>query len=479
MLLTITTTHRPATDIGYLLHKHPDSVNSFDLTFGQAHVFYPEATQTKCTAALLLDIDPIGLVRKDKGNAFPLEQYVNDRPYVASSFMSVAINRVFGTLLAGKCQQRPALVAQPIPLKAEITVLPCREGEDLLKALFEPLGYKVKTKGYPLDAKYRTLGKSPYYQVTLTQTCPLKDLLTHLYVLMPVLDNHKHYFIGEDEIEKLLQNGQGWLQTHPQRELITKRYLKNFRSLTRRALDRLREDDPVPDDAIDEQAKADEAEAQLEETASPQKTVSLHKQRLQAVIEMLQQHQVASVLDLGCGEGKLLRLLQKEKGFERIAGCDVSSRSLEIARDRLKLNRLHQKQTQSITIFQSGLTYCDARFHGFDALVLVEVIEHIEPTRLSALEYAVFDDSKPRIVIVTTPNREYNRLFTTLPPGQLRHADHRFEWTRQEFMDWANQVAERNKYAVSFYPIGELDAQQGAPSQMAVFVQPEPEEKPT
>ncbi len=158
MLLTITTTHQPATDLGYLLHKNPARLQSFSLTFGQAYVFYPEASAERCTAALLLAIDTIHLVRgRDKSNA--QEQYVNDRPYVASSFFSVALADVFGTALSGRCTQRPELVATPIPLQAQLAVIPCRGDSNWFQRLFEPLGYRVTTTPHILDEQHLRVGQ--------------------------------------------------------------------------------------------------------------------------------------------------------------------------------------------------------------------------------------------------------------------------------------------------------------------------------
>jgi 3' terminal RNA ribose 2'-O-methyltransferase Hen1 len=192
MLLTLTTTHSPATDLGYLLHKNPARPQAFELAFGTAHVFYPEASAERCTAALLLDIDPIGLVRNRRGPAgegFSLEQYVNDRPYVASSLLSVAIAQVFGSALAGTSRERPDLVKTPMALVARLSVLPCRGGETLLRKLFEPLRYHVSATHHPLDQQFPEWGEGPYFTVELSQTIALHDLLTHLYVLIPVLDN--------------------------------------------------------------------------------------------------------------------------------------------------------------------------------------------------------------------------------------------------------------------------------------------------
>jgi 3' terminal RNA ribose 2'-O-methyltransferase Hen1 len=251
MLLTITTTEHPATDLGYLLRKNPARVQSFPQSFGTAHVFYPEATSERCTAALLLEVDPVGLVRNRRGPAgegYALEQYVNDRPYVGSSFLSVAIGDIFGSTMTGKSKERPELAERSIPLEITLAVLPCRGGEKVLRSLFEPLGYTVKARGYALDDKFSEWGDSPYFAVTLQGTVRLSQLLTHLYVLIPVLDNHKHYWVGDDEVEKLLRRGEGWLASHPQRDLITSRYLKYQRSLINDALARLvGEEDPTVD----------------------------------------------------------------------------------------------------------------------------------------------------------------------------------------------------------------------------------------
>jgi 3' terminal RNA ribose 2'-O-methyltransferase Hen1 len=216
MLLTITTTHRPASDLGYLLHKHPDRCQTFDLSFGKARVFYPEVGVERCSACLLLDVDPVGMVRgKNPNSRFVLGQYVNDRPYTASSFMSVAIAQVFGSALQGRSKDRPQLVETPVPLSARIDVLPVRGGERFLQRVFDPLGYVVEAARCPLDEQFPEWGESPYFSVTIRKTTTLADLLAHLYVLIPVFDNQKHYFVGEDEMEKLLRKGESWLAAHP------------------------------------------------------------------------------------------------------------------------------------------------------------------------------------------------------------------------------------------------------------------------
>ncbi|ABA21217.1 conserved hypothetical protein [Trichormus variabilis ATCC 29413] len=459
MLLTISTTHSPATELGYLLHKHPDRCQSFSLSFGQAHVFYPEANEQKCTAALLLDVDPVKLVR---GKGATLEQYVSDRPYVASSFMSVAIAQVFSTALGGRSKDKPELAQKSLPLVAKLSVLPCRGGEGFLRQLFEPLGYTVSAQGHVLDEKFPDWGNSKYFTVELQHTIPLSDLLSHLYVLIPVLDDEKHYWVNEEEIEKLLRHGEGWLSQHPAREQITRRYLKRQYRLTRTALAQLAEEDhPDPDSA---------EETHAEEEAAVEKPISLNQQRMNGVVAALKQSNARRVIDLGCGQGNLLKILLKDSFFEQITGVDVSYRSLEIAQERLDRLRLPRNQWERLQLIQGALTYQDKRFHGYDAATVIEVIEHLDLSRLGAFERVLFEFAQPKIVIVTTPNIEYNVKFANLPAGKLRHKDHRFEWTRSQFQNWANKITERFAYNVQFQPIGEADPEVGSPTQMAVFI---------
>ena len=463
MLLTITTTHRPASDLGYLLHKHPDRCQSFDLSFGKARVFYAEVGAERCSACLLLDVDPVGMVRgKNAGPSFLLAQYVNDRPYAASSFMSVAIAQVFGSALQRRCKDRPELTRTPIPLSARIDVLPVRGGERFLRGVFEPLGYAVEATRCPLDERFPEWGESPYFAVTIQKTTTLADLLTQLYVLIPVFDNAKHYWIGDDEMEKLLAKGAGWLAGHPEKEEITRRYLKFQPSLFREALARLVQDEE-PLHVEDDDRPADKAEDALE---TP---LSLYDQRLGTVLAALRAAGAKRVLDLGCGEGKLIRELLTEKQFEEIVGLDVSIRSLEVARRRLKMERLPARQAERVKLLHGSLMYRDRRLEGFDAAAVVEVVEHLDAPRLSAFERVLFEFARPRTVVLTTPNREFNVKWETLGAGRFRHPDHRFEWTRQEFQDWATGIAARFGYMVRFVAVGPEDEKVGAPTQMAIF----------
>ncbi|MEV6771761.1 3' terminal RNA ribose 2'-O-methyltransferase Hen1 [Nocardia sp. NPDC051030] len=563
MLLTISCTRPdnadwPASDLGYLLHKNPARIQTFEQSYGVAHVLYPEASDERCTAALMLEIDPIRLVRgKPKGTPdFSLGQYVNDRPYAASSLLAVAISTVFGTAMHGRCKQRPELAETPLPLHIDLPAVPCKAGLDAAERVFAPLGWTVVATPLPLDPAFPEWGDSHYIRLELTGTLRLSEALSHLYVLLPVLDGSKHYWLSSDEIDKLLRVGEGWLATHPDRTWITRRYLSRRHSLVQEALARLAElDDTEPeelgavDDGLDEfvdmaeiaappsdttvsesaeqatavvGANSDAAQAEREGSAaaatpggdafssgaatltgavagvdvgstgaglaagtgdtrqavadagvaaeaagSARERTPLAVARRAAVIRALREVGAGRVLDLGCGQGVLLREMVTDRAFTEIVGIDVSVLALRIAKRRLQ--RLPEFQARRVTVRQGALTYTDASLRGYDAAVLMEVIEHMDLPRLGALEQAVFGAAAPGAVIVTTPNSEYNVRYEGMEPGAFRHSDHRFEWDRAEFAAWARGVGEKYGYGVRFVPVGEVDPELGASTQMAVF----------
>lgn len=466
MLLTLTTTHNPATDLGYLLHKHPARAQQFAVSVGTAHVFFPEATERSCTAALLLEVDPVGVVRRRQeqdGSAFALGQYINDRPYAASSMVAVALARVFRTAMTGRCDQRPELAARPIPLAVRVPALPCSGGAELASRLFAPLGWQVEARAVPLDDSFPTWGDSRYLDLRLRGTVRLADALHHLYVLLPVLDDAKHYWVSTEEVDKLIRAGSGWLAGHPDRELITRRYLAHSRELVRSAVARLAEVDDTVAEALDN--ATEDAVVGNE----PDRPVSLAEQRRGAALAVLRAAGARRVADLGCGQGELLAGLLADPAFAEVTGTDVSARALQAAARHLQLDRMPPQQRERLRLFQSSLIYRDARLAGLDAAVLLEVIEHVDPPRLAALERAVFGEGAPATVVVTTPNVEHNVRFEGLAPGELRHRDHRFEWTRAQFQDWAKRVAQRYGYGVHFLPVGGDDPEVGPPTQLAVF----------
>ncbi|MDR1349444.1 MAG: 3' terminal RNA ribose 2'-O-methyltransferase Hen1 [Zoogloeaceae bacterium] len=460
MLLTITHHGKNAADIGYLFRKNPTRPQVFALNYGKAFVFYPEVSDEKTTIALLLEIDPVDLAkgkegakRKDVG----LFDYVNDRPYVSSSFMSVALAKVFGTAMTGRSDEFQALADTRLDLSATLTMLPCKSDTEMLNRVFEPLGYQVEFETFPADENFPDWGESRYVNLTINGHFKLSDLLHHLYVLIPVFDRKKHYWIDREEVEKLLRHSEEWLKDHPEKFFITHRYLFKNRALANHALERL--------SVADEEAPTED----LSEVEEKEERLNLNRQRLGSVLARIRACGATSVIDLGCGEGHLLALLMKETSLQKIAGVDVVYMLLERAKEKLHYERFSERQKQKLALFQGSLTYKDSRFSGYDIATVVEVIEHLDLPRLSAFERVLFEFARPKHVILTTPNREYNARYENLGTEQLRHGDHRFEWTRAEFRKWAQMVSAKFHYATQFSDIGEADEKLGSPTQMVCF----------
>uniref|UniRef100_UPI000DE4CF5C methyltransferase n=1 Tax=Nonomuraea lactucae TaxID=2249762 RepID=UPI000DE4CF5C len=388
---------------------------------------------------------------------------------------------------------RPELAEGPLPLEIMLPALPCRGGPELAERLFGPLGWEVSARPVPLDEGFPEWGDSRYVRLELKGSVRLADALNHLYVLLPVLDDGKHYWIAPDEVDKLIRAGEGWLRGHPELGLITRRYLGRRWTLARTALARLAElgdeteeelEPPVAEEEppaetpretagetpvreVAEGATEAEAEADGIGGAPPSKPRPLSVRRREAVLETLEELGATSVIDLGCGQGELLGALLSRPRFARVGGMDVSTMALTIAARKLRLERMPEARRARLTLFQGSLTYTDKRLAGYDAAVLMEVIEHVDPPRLAALERVVFGHARPEHVLVTTPNAEHNVRYEFLTG--MRHPDHRFEWTRAEFADWSSRVAARYGYRVTVEPVGEDDPEVGPPTQMGVF----------
>lgn len=456
MLLTITYTGHETQDLGYLLHKNPYRPQEFELNSGKAYVFYPEVSDHRTTMALMLDINPIDLVKGKQGSeSNGLFDYVNDRPYTASSFLSTAITKIFNTAMNGRCDKRQQLADSPLDLTAHICAI---QGKDeFARKVFEPLGYTVKTSKTVLDEKFQEWGESPYIDLEISGNVRLADLLNHLYVLIPVFDKQKHYFISEDEIDKLMSHGGEWLADHPARKEIIYRYFLMKKSYAHITIDRLTENEPV------------EEVAEENEKDIPEKKMSLNLQRLETVKNAVLASGAESVIDLGCGECRLTRLLLDQKQIRKVTAVDVSAHELEKAKTRLHYETMNEHRKNKLTLMQGSLTYRDRRFSGYDCACVIEVIEHIEPLRLPAFERNVFEFAEAETVILTTPNKEYNENYEFIPEGQLRHNDHRFEWTREEFRKWSDYICGKFGYTVEISGIGDDDGIHGTPTQMGVF----------
>lgn len=448
-----------ARDLGHLLHKHPDRVHARDVGTGALTVFFAPSSDARTRAVMHLAVDPVALVRgkagrRGGGGDGLLAQYVNDRPYAANSLLSVALGRGIGQALAGRSRERPELAQRALPFELRVVPLAVHGDADLITRLFAPLGYGVEA-----IALVET-GARAVYDLRLSATVRLSDMLAHLSVLVPVLDDAKHYWVDDGEIDKLIARAGTWLAQHPERDLIMRRALKHRRDLVDTARARL-------DLSVGVAPGASDAGERVQSESHAGRR--LHDERLDMVAAIIAQAGAARVLDLGCGEGRLIRRLLAEPRITRILGVDPALRMLETAHARLNLDEAGEAMRQRVQLQPGSLTYGDRRWRGFDAAALVEVIEHIEPARLPALEAALFDDARPGLVVVTTPNRAHNAAYAGLAPGDLRHEDHRFEWDEAEFAAWAGRVAGAHGYAFEIRPVGAVDPVHGAPSQCAIF----------
>ena len=441
MLITITNKTEPATDLGYLLHKHPDRIHQIDLAFGQATVFFPVANTDLCTACLFVDVDPLAVVGGRGSLGHVDAPYVNDRPYVGSSLLSSAITKVFGTALSGRCKERPDLVEAQLELTIKIPALNVKGGESLLRRLFEPLGYLVQIGDGHSDDGHS--GSGPF-TVELSAIKSIREVLSQLSLLIPVADGHVHQWVDETHVAKAIERSESWLPYHPDAPLIIRRAFKNQSSLVKKAQEYL-----------------------------PMQTMilgsTLNDMRFNAVAKALEELGSKRVVDLGCGYGELIARLGRSPQFTSLLGVDVSKRTLELATQRLCEGPLANQLGKRIQFKHGSLMYRDPAIQGFDAALLIEVIEHVDEDRLCTLERVVFGLGRYDAVIVTTPNREYNTILALNADQAMRHGDHRFEWTRAEFGAWVERIAQEYGFKAEIRGIGPASEQLGPPTQMVVF----------
>lgn len=453
MYISLTVTGPHAADLNHLVHKHPDRVHERELAVGRATVFTSELSAERATVVLLLEIDPIGLVRGTHAvkESFTLGQYVNDRPYAASSLLASALRKSFSSAIAGTSLARPEAAIADLPIIVHLPALPSTGGVALLRDLFEPLGWTVAATELPLDPEIPEWGPSRLLDATLTVRAPLSRALRQIFLLLPVLDDAKHYWVDHTEGDTLIRLGDGWLAEHPLSELIMRRSLAHqagFVDATRALLG-----------------------TGTDTAAPPRPAGALARVRRDGMLEALRGLGVTSIIDMGCGQGALLRVLLNDPRFARVLGADVSATALAQAERALDLEHMPDAKRARLQLVQSSVTYRDDRLTGFDACVLMEVIEHLDPDRLPSLERSVFVHARPRHVLISTPNAEFNALYPSLAAGAFRHTDHRFEWTRAEFAAWADAVAARRGYTVRYAALGEVDATLGAPTQLAIFTE--------
>ncbi len=442
MILNFNVKGENADKISFLLHKSPNKLHQFSLGFGSAYVFYSKYERNDVSFSLLVDIDPIDLVRGKNKNSQGIFDYVNDRPYATSSFLCSAIAQVFSTALSGRSKEYEHLVKEEMEFKVEVVSLKVKTNLIMLNKIFDPLGYELEIKSHLLDEKIFGEEESNYVDLILKNKLTLQSVLQHLYVLIPVFDNNKHYFVNNDEVEKLLSKGGDWIDVHPEKDFITSRYL-NSKFIDAKKLESL---------------FSKEQNKMIEE----RKKNSLNSQRLSQVTDVIESLNIKSLVDLGCGEGKLIKELLNNTSVEKILGVDISINVLKKAARKLKYDTVKDK----IELVQSSAVYYDERFTEYEAICLIEVIEHIDEQKLYLLKENVFNLVKPKYVIITTPNVEYNTVYEL---DGYRHSDHRFEWSRSEFRLWCEEICNQYNYDVEYFSIGEEMETVGNSTQMGVF----------
>lgn len=446
MFLSISVPGPDATDLGFVLQKHPESVFRSEVSFGRVTGFYPRADADGCEFALVVEVDHVERVRGvswDAGSA----GYIDPHPYAASSYLATAIPAALRSALNGKPARGPdeAAAARMAGLAARdwdlaVRVCPVPASERAVAELFGPVGFEVETKalrsGHPMA--------SPMLDVVLRGKMPVSRALSALYVLLPVTDGKKHYFYTEQEAEKLLSKGEGWLAVHPRREAIVQRYLGRSRQIAAAASERL--------------GNAPKAgEVQPEKVPGPWS--GSHALRHEAILRILGERGSRRIVDLGCSEGSLLEMICSMPLVEEAVGVDPSLSDLE---------RAGKRCGPKGRVLQGSAIYVDSRLRGFDTVVMCEMIEHVDPSRVELVERAVFGTMRPDTVILTTPNRSFNEAFG-LPPGSFRHQDHRFEWTSTECSGWARRVAAQFGYSVEVTGVGGDHPEHGSISTLCVF----------
>lgn len=460
MLLTIRYEGENSNVFSYLLHKQPERVQTFSLPFGKAHLFYTENLEEKSTIALLLDVDSNDLMSKkmlDKRDPY-MDPYINDRPYVASSLLSAAMAKVFCSALGGNDKVYPELVNQKHSFTVSVSVIRSRGGEQNIRQIFEPLGYEVEIKGQLLDDQFPEWGESPYYHLVLRGSVRLKDLLTQLYICLPALDRWKHYFVSENELQKLLQKGGDWLPTHPMRDFIIKGYLSHQKNLAKKAIHLLKDGSRIIPNP-----KQKKIETKFSVT-KPKISNKYTEIKIKSVIKKIKELGVTKIIDLGCGNGKLIKQLVKNQKLTVIKGMDHSNRSLKEARDRLNLPA--QKQ---VRLFLGSLLYQDPRTKGMDLAILLEIMDHVDEESLPFLETNLFAYMGVEYLIITVRNAEYNGLGNEVDQGTARYSQIQIKWTRKELEAWVEGIKSRYPYQAEIIPIGKEHSEIGSPIQMVVF----------
>lgn len=429
MLFTLRVTGPQAADLAVLIDKSPDKLHSTRLPFGMAHVFFPEVASDAATMALVLDVEAVHWTSNGSSDGFATTN---------SAMMSVAISRALGTALAARAPQRPELVSAVLPVEVCLSSLAVKRGSTDAQALFGPLGYDVTVEETACGSSVATDEDLVRQTVRLKKLCPLYEVLSHLYVLGPLLDGHVRDRVLDGERESLLVHAEGAARGHASSERIMSAHAARRTSETALAFRRL--------------AAVDSVGAQTTGEGLSQLS-QLDDARADAIVLELREAAAHTVVDLGCGDGKLLARLVREKALTKIVGFDVAHLALEAAASRMKLDRRGAKKSERIDLWHGSLYYSDARLSGFDAAVLADVVQYLPQERLAEMERVVFQQACPNTVVV-------------MLNGAKRDEDASADgWSAKRFDAWASGVSERSGYRIRLLSPG--SSQQAI--RMAVF----------
>lgn len=443
MQLTIQASGDNVKAISYLLSKNPDNLYERNHKGHLVRLFYSKFTEEEVEVTIFVTPDPIELLQ-NRSNSYDITHYINDREFAVSSIFTSFVRSALGTALNGQPKEEYLKwVSYRFPFKFQFGPVASTFSDLQIKDLFEPIGYEVSISRPEIDYAIDLKEKSSARMITLSANQTLQDALRHLFVLIPVIDDYKHYFIDEKEIEKLQRYGEGWLEEHPKRDSIYRQALR-FKEIYSQV------ERPSSQEQTDEEAKK----------------VRLNDLRYGKIVEKAEIMRPKSIVDFGSGEGKLSLRLGFLEGVKEILAVEPSEIENLKAKRRFEKVKDQPNFVEPETLWGS-LFYFDERLKGKDLIILCEVIEHIDEYRLPKAMDMILHQYTPESLIITTPNKEYNVVYDM--EENYRHSDHRFEWTRQEFREWCHARNHQNLYELEFLGIGQEHLSQGFPTQMCVF----------
>lgn len=435
--------------VSHLIAKNPHNLYERKEKGGLVRIVFTKNEEREVHILFFVTVDNMELT-KNQTNFSSITHYINDRESAVSSIFCSVLRKAVGTALNGKPKDEfKEWVNYSFPLEITFGPLSTKLTNHELAGLFEPLGYELTIENGKVLLPASFAKKSSAKFITLKANQTIQDCFRHLFVLIPVMDQYKHYYIDEKEVDKLKRYGEGWLSFHPKRNEIIKESL-------------------IFSDLI-EKSRLIESKPSKEKQAPLTKKKSLNQWRYEKIIETVKglPHN-SRIVDMGAGEGKLTAQLGFIRGIEELVAVEPSEREQLKAKKRIEA--LVGKPDFLLPTFKWGsLFYYDSELEKKDIFILCEVIEHIDENRLGKIFDTIFTKYKPYHVIVTTPNQDYNAVYDM--NEAKRHSDHRFEWTQQQFKEWTKYWESHANYKAQIDGIGEYVEGYGYPTQMVIFSQ--------